>query len=40
MRNLFKNIIRKINSILQRMAESNKKEFGTKKLDCCDLKKH
>jgi len=40
MRNLLKNIITKINGILQRMAESNRKEFGSKKLDCCDLKKN
>ncbi|WP_278245033.1 MULTISPECIES: LDCC motif putative metal-binding protein [Proteiniclasticum] len=25
--------------LLERIAESNKKQYGNKKLDCCDLNK-
>ena len=32
MKNFFKNFLKKI-------ADENKKSFGTKKLDCCDLNK-
>lgn len=40
MKNFIKIIKDKINAFLERLAESNKKEFGTKRMDCCDLKDH
>ncbi|HSR05388.1 MAG TPA: LDCC motif putative metal-binding protein [Proteiniclasticum sp.] len=26
-------------NLIERLAESNRKEFGSKRLDCCDLNK-
>lgn len=36
---MFKRIKRSINKFLQEIAEENKKEFGSGKLDCCNLNK-
>ncbi|MDA3838669.1 MAG: LDCC motif putative metal-binding protein [Candidatus Delongbacteria bacterium] len=38
MKNFIRRIKDRINAFLERLAESNKKEFGTKRMDCCDLK--
>jgi hypothetical protein len=36
---MLENIKKKINSWMESLAESNKKEYGNKKLDCCGLNK-
>jgi hypothetical protein len=40
MKNFIKRIKEKIDAILKRMAENNRKEFGSKRMNCCDLKDH
>ena len=39
MKNFLKNLKEKINNYLEKMAEANKKSYGSGKLDCCDLNK-
>ncbi len=39
MKGFFKRLKKKWNRYLERMAESNKKQYGNNKLDCCDLNK-
>ncbi len=35
--NILKNLKSKINNWLERMAKENSKNFGTGKLDCCQM---
>lgn len=37
--NIFKKIKKRWNRYLLKLAKANEKEFGHKRLDCCDLNK-
>ena len=37
MKKYFNNLMKRINNYLERMAEVNKKNFGSEKPNCCDL---
>ncbi|MBN1797062.1 MAG: hypothetical protein JW822_00680 [Spirochaetales bacterium] len=37
MKKFFKRIGKKLNAYFERLAESNNKLYGNKRLDCCDM---